>query len=112
MLPHTSLLNSADTISEIAEKSAPLRQSIEQALARTGYPELRAVRVGTYDGLVTLTGCVPTYYLKQLAQCAAGSIEGVDGLQNNIVVAVKEGPAPVGRDLHGRRFRDVVEWEP
>jgi osmotically-inducible protein OsmY len=51
-----------------------LRVQIERALAATGYPQLRKIGVDVRDCKVALNGFVPTYYLKQVAQCAALSV--------------------------------------
>lgn len=59
---------------------------IVEALAETGIQELRAVTVGVHEGRVTLKGSVKTYYAKQLAQETVRRVDGVEALQNEIVV--------------------------
>ena len=38
------------------------------------------------NGLLSLRGCLPTYYLKRLAQEAVADLEGVDRTDNQIQV--------------------------
>lgn len=61
--------------------------TIGRAMQQTGYLPLRSVQVVAHEGFVSLKGRVPTYYLKQVAQSTAMSIDGVDALENDITVA-------------------------
>jgi len=38
------------------------------------------------DGVLVLRGCLPTYYLKQIAQEVMGDLEGVNRIDNQIQV--------------------------
>lgn len=75
------------------EAPAPIRQSLSddvtESLRATGYfvrvPCEIIVRVDR-GGRVSLRGVVPTYYLKQKAQTAAMSVDGVASVQNDVVV--------------------------
>lgn len=49
-----------------------------------------SVKVRCFDGRLYLSGKLPSYYLKQLAQEAVRSIEGITNVENQIVV---ESPA-------------------
>ena len=40
-----------------------------------------------FDGVLILRGCLPTYYLKQLAQTLAAQVEGVRQIDNRIEVS-------------------------
>jgi osmotically-inducible protein OsmY len=64
---------------------AVLSQSIEHALATSGYMPLCSVEVSVHEGVVTLAGHVPTYYLKQMAQNIVVQ-QGIELLSNNIEV--------------------------
>jgi len=46
----------------------------------------RDVTCEFYGGVLILRGCLPTYYLKQLAQTLAAQVEGVQQLDNRIEV--------------------------
>ena len=63
-----------------------VQDAIQQALHLTGYGELRRVQVGCDGDAVTITGRVPTYYLKQLAQNVALEIPGIDNFRNELQV--------------------------
>ena len=67
-----------------------LESRVSRALAASGYAVLRQIRVSTHDGCVHLEGCVPTFYLKQLAQVTARRAEGAIWIRNDLVVP--EGP--------------------
>ncbi len=63
-----------------------LAERIQQVLQGTGYPSLRAVAITVRGRLVTLQGCVPSYYMKQLAQEYVLTISGIRGLCNELTV--------------------------
>jgi len=69
-----------------AEDDRLLRESIERAQLATGHRILREVVVSVRNRLVILSGRVPSYYLKQLAQSAAMSAPGVRGVRNELTV--------------------------
>jgi osmotically-inducible protein OsmY len=58
----------------------------ERALRNSPYLALRNVACDCHDGVLTLRGCVPTYYLKQVAQAAAARVDGVRQVVNEIEV--------------------------
>ena len=61
-----------------AEGATPGVQELAQRrLGANPYLALRGVRCDYRDGVLTLRGCLPTYYLKQLAQEAVGLPGGV-----------------------------------
>ncbi len=63
---------------------------IEQAegrLRRRPYRALHQVCCSYRDGVLTLRGRLPSYYLKQIAQTAVAGIEGVRRIDNQIEVA-------------------------
>ena len=62
----------------------------ERALRNSPYLSLRNIVCECRDGVLTLRGCLPTYYLKQVAQAVVASIEGVRQLVNDIEVASGE----------------------
>ena len=63
-----------------------LAMEVQRQLRRSGYMSLRSVRTAVDCGCVRLHGRVPSYYLKQLAQTVALSIEGVEKVENNLIV--------------------------
>ena len=58
----------------------------KRVLRNSPYQEIRNLGCEFNDGVLTLNGVVTTFYLKQLAQSAVQSLEGVDKLQNNTIV--------------------------
>ena len=53
----------------------------------SSHPSIRDLQCSYRDGVLTLGGCVPSYYLKQLAQTAAQETEGVQRVDNRIEVS-------------------------
>lgn len=51
----------------------------------------RAVRCRCDHGVLRLTGRVPTFYLKQTAQSLVRGIEGIERIENELVVASPTG---------------------
>ncbi len=77
------------TPARIAQRG--LRESAERCLRRNPYLALRNVSCDCRDGVLVLRGCLPSYYLKQLAQEAVARLEGVGAVDNQIQVVP---PAP------------------
>src|SRR5512135_849445 len=65
-----------------------IQEAAEGHLRRSGYLALRDIGCTCREGVVTLRGCLPTYYLKQIAQHLVAEIEGVRGIINQIEVLV------------------------
>jgi osmotically-inducible protein OsmY len=68
------------------EGSHLARQVVVQ-LQATGRPTLQEIRVHERHGTVVLSGHVPTFYLKQLAQAIASSVDGVNRVCNQMIVS-------------------------
>jgi osmotically-inducible protein OsmY len=58
----------------------------DQALRDSPIPALRKLNVDETDSTVVLSGCVSSYYLKQLAQETVMPILGVRELHNRVRV--------------------------
>lgn len=76
-------MTSASTVHEYALQPA---DGLEQALSCCGIPALRLVTVLQMNDVVILTGRLPSYYLKQLAQEAVIPHLGQRVLENRITV--------------------------
>jgi hypothetical protein len=64
----------------------------ERCLRSNPYPALKNVSCNLLDGVLVLRGCLPTYYLKQIAQeVVAHQVKGTGRLDNQIQV-VRETP--------------------
>ncbi len=68
-------------------RDSAVKKQVERSLAASGHPLLRTVEVVVHEGLVTLKGALPSYYLKQMAQVAAMQGQPIELLQNDIEVA-------------------------
>jgi hypothetical protein len=73
-----------------------LQESAECCLRRNPYLALRGVACDCRDGVLVLRGCLPSYYLKQVAQEAVVSLEGVEAVDNRIEVVT-----PASRSMSG-----------
>lgn len=60
---------------------------VRGSLQNSGHLALKSLQVSAELRTITLRGCVPTYYLKQVAQTVAKGVEGVTTVINNTVVA-------------------------
>jgi osmotically-inducible protein OsmY len=69
---------------EIASSSPADRAN--QILCESPYHCIRRVRCSLADGILTLAGQVPSFYLKQLAQISVRRLEGVRQISNRIEV--------------------------
>lgn len=58
----------------------------ESNLRHNSYLSLKNVRCDYHDGALILRGCLPTYYLKQMAQSVVSRMEGVQRIVNEIEV--------------------------
>jgi CheY-like chemotaxis protein len=87
---HETEMNMEPMFAEPAPpEPAPRRDVGELAESRLrGHPylALRHVSCEYHEGVLTLRGCLPTYYLKQVAQSAVATIDGVKQIDNEIEV--------------------------
>ena len=63
-----------------------IRELAEGLLRSNPYLALKNVSCDYCEGVLTLRGCLPTYYLKQMAQETVARIEGVVHVANEIDV--------------------------
>jgi osmotically-inducible protein OsmY len=68
-----------------ADQEAVARRA-EALLQHHSYLTLRNISCAAHGNTLILRGCLPTYYLKQLAQEAVSFLEGVDQVVNDIQV--------------------------
>ncbi len=66
-----------------AQITAAIRNAFTRNLAAA---EVKAITVRTVNGVVTLTGTLPSSYPKQVAATLASFVQGVTSIQNQIVV--------------------------
>lgn len=63
-----------------------VQTAIRAALHLAGHCELRRVQVEFDGDAVTISGRVPTFYLKQLAQNIALNVPGIERIHNELQV--------------------------
>jgi osmotically-inducible protein OsmY len=82
-IPDQNLLCLPDTT-----VTSPTRvlEGAESRLRSNGYLAMKNVSCDYRDGILTLRGCVPSYFLKQMAQTAVARLPGVERVVNDIVV--------------------------
>jgi osmotically-inducible protein OsmY len=64
-----------------------LRHAATAALADSKYLPLRGLRCSVSEGVIVISGTVPSFYLKQLAQAAVMQIEQVGKVRNLVEVS-------------------------
>jgi osmotically-inducible protein OsmY len=64
-----------------------IRDNVNRVLRESGYAPLLGIRCEVLDGVVELTGDVPSFYVKQLAQTAVLQLEQVRGIDNRLRVS-------------------------
>jgi len=86
-LPGDAVPNGPDGL-EAGRKNSDdaLSERIREALACSGYDSLRAITVGVRDGMVSLSGSVASWYLRQVAQEVAMAITGPGRITNDLNV--------------------------
>jgi osmotically-inducible protein OsmY len=99
------MLTLKDTTSTKASRSdgvgsteVAVEAKAEALLRQASYAELRHITCRLHDGVLTLRGRVPSYYLKQTAQVLLRSIDGVSKINNQLEVISLSG-APQERDV-------------
>ena len=66
-------------------------RTAEARLRQAAYYGLRRLSCECRDGVLTLRGRVPSYYLKQQAQAHLQGIDGVQAIDNQLIVAPPQG---------------------
>jgi osmotically-inducible protein OsmY len=86
---------STSNVLSIAPGTLTYRRPIEQEILaavearfrRSSYLELRRIVGSFHDGVLTLTGRVSTYYLRQVAQALLVGLDGIEAIDNRLEVA-------------------------
>jgi hypothetical protein len=65
---------------------ASIKDLAERFLHSNPYLALRNISCDYLGGVLSLRGCLPSYYLKQLAQEAVADLDGIDHIDNQIQV--------------------------
>ena len=81
---------------------ALLNRKIAAALGRCSYIRNSSLRLDVSSGRVVLSGAVPSYFLKQMAQESLRSVEGVEEIQNELEVSSarpRSPSSPIGVEI-------------
>jgi hypothetical protein len=77
----------ADPDTQNPDRQASLPAMAERALRSSPYPALKKLSCDSQSGVLVLRGCLPTYYLKQIAQeVVVHLMQGMGRLDNQIQV--------------------------
>jgi len=87
-VPETVAIPAENRVHPEATAPTKIAEQAEARLRGNAYLALKYVSCECRDGVLTLRGCVPSYYLKQVAQAAVAAIDGVSRIKNEIEVAV------------------------
>ena len=89
----------AERATETPEPQPAPADLAERRLRSNPYLALKNVSCGWLDGVLVLRGCLPSYYLKQIAQeVVAHQFDKVGRLENRIEVVRPALPAEAGAD--------------
>jgi osmotically-inducible protein OsmY len=77
------------TVTSSSHRPAPspgIAEGAETCLRGNPYLALKNVSCDYHEGVLTLRGCLPSYYLKQMAQTAVSRVAGEAQIVNQIEV--------------------------
>jgi osmotically-inducible protein OsmY len=72
---------------DVEPEADPVARRVRDALRASGYRDLFGLRCQCEKGVITLVGKVGSYFLKQVAQTAAGRVQGVTRVDNQLRVS-------------------------
>jgi osmotically-inducible protein OsmY len=84
-MPSIPVLDSDLILAQIEQSQ--IRDAVNHSLRRAGYQQLQSLRVEVNGRNVRLRGCLPSYYLRQLAFHAVQAIPGIDTIEDVIDIA-------------------------
>ena len=77
--------STSDAVS-VEKARAVIKAAAESRLQHSAYHGVRRVKCEFHDGVLTLRGCVSSYYLKQITQTLVRGMEGVEEISNRVEV--------------------------
>jgi osmotically-inducible protein OsmY len=88
-----SNLASAEPATPTRSPRPAVQESAERRLRSNPYLALKNVSCDCRGGVLVLRGCLPSYFLKQVAQEAVARLEGVRAVDNQIQVVTRTAQA-------------------
>ena len=73
---------------EVVSPDDELANRVRLYLAHAGHRPVQVVKVEAHDGIVTLRGRVPSYYIRQLAIACAQRVAGVRAVNDQIKASI------------------------
>ena len=67
----------------------PLSVRVKHRLQHCGYQSVRHISVHEHEGVLTLHGNLPSFYLKQIAQATVAKVPGVEQIHNRVQVVYR-----------------------
>lgn len=86
-----------------------LTKEVKEALEWEPALDARAIHVSVKDGIVTLTGHVPSYPEKHLAEQAAGFVRGVKAVACELSVALPDFGSRADQEI-AKAAADAIAW--
>jgi hypothetical protein len=86
----------------------PILAEVTLRLRRTGYLALREIHCEVGERSIRLSGRVPSYFLRQVAQAVVSEIVDKHGIQNQIEVVTPTARPPYER-VRPRRSEDLPQ---
>jgi osmotically-inducible protein OsmY len=86
-----------------------LKKEVRDALDWEPALDARAINVAVHDGVVTLTGSVPSYPEKHLAEQAVGMVRGVKAVACELAVGLPVFNARTDQEI-ARAATDAIAW--
>jgi osmotically-inducible protein OsmY len=86
-----------------------LKIGVQEALAWEPALDARAINVSVRDGIVTLTGSIPSYPEKHVAEKAAGLVRGVKAVACELAVALPASNSRSDQEI-ARAASDAIAW--
>jgi osmotically-inducible protein OsmY len=86
-----------------------LKKEVQEALDWEPALDARAINVSVKDGIVTLTGSVPNYPEKHVAEKAAGLVRGVKAVAGELAVALPAVNSRTDQEI-ARAAANAIAW--
>ncbi len=80
------MIHAAPTSHRTCAATSNVAHLAQQRLQASPYAALRTVKCQLHEGVLVLTGVVPTFYTKQIAQELLHTLDQVERIDNRLVV--------------------------